>query len=390
MSDSSPRQRGGPTAFFRAFAGDAAAGGIVLMVATVLALLVANSPLDGLYVATLHRDIAGLSVQHWIDDGLMALFFLTVGLEIKREMLDGELSSWPRRVLPGLAALGGMIVPGLIFIACNAGADGHPRGWAIPTATDIAFSLGVLSLVGARVPVSLRLFLTALAIIDDLGAIVVIALFYSSGMNALALAGAAAVLVALAALNRLGVTRLWPYVLLGLLLWVLVLHSGIHATLAGVALALAVPLRHSGSEPSPLHRLEHGLQPWVTFLVVPLFGFANAGIGFSAMPLDALLTPLPLGVTLGLFFGKQAGVMLFSAAAIGLKWAELPQQASWRQFYGVALLCGIGFTMSLFIGLLAFPDAELLQDETKLGVLAGSVLSALAGAAVLRTGRRKG
>lgn len=378
-----------PRTGIAAFLSDAAAGGIVLMAAAVLALIVANSPLEAVYSHTLHVEIAGLSLLHWINDGLMAFFFLMVGLEIKREMLEGELSTWPRRVLPGFAALGGSAVPALIFLACNLGAGGHPNGWAIPAATDIAFSLGVLALLGNRAPPSLRLFLTALAIIDDLGAIIVIALFYSNSIDLAALGGAFAVLVALAALNRFGVKQLWPYLLLGAVLWFLVLHSGIHATLAGVALALFIPLSPTGSGGhSPLHTLEHALQPWVTFLVVPIFGFANAGVSFAGLSLGSLADPVPLGVGLGLFLGKQLGVLGFSALAIRLKWAEKPEGVGWRQLYGVALLCGIGFTMSLFIGLLAFPGSELLQNETKLGVFVGSILSGVLGALVLGTAKR--
>ena len=358
------------------------------MASAVIALLVANSPLYPVYADILHRYVAGLSVLHWVNDGLMAIFFLMVGLEIKREVLDGQLSTWSRRVLPGVAALGGMIVPALIYLAFNLGEAGHPNGWAIPSATDIAFALGVLSLLGPRVPPSLRIFLTALAIIDDLGAVLIIAFFYSGDLNVYALGGAAVVLIALVALNRLGVSRLLPYLLLGAILWFLTLQSGIHATLAGVALAFTIPLSafsaRAETEVSPLLKLEHGLQPWVNFLVVPVFGFANAGVSFAGLSLAAFVDPVPLGVALGLFLGKQLGVFAFSAAVIRMGWAELPKHASWLQLYGVGLLCGIGFTMSLFIGLLAFASDPLLQDETKLGVLLGSLLSALAGAIVIK------
>lgn len=364
-----------------------ASGGIVLMIAAALALLIANSPFFAIYDATLHQYLGGLSVLHWINDGLMALFFLLVGLEIKREVLEGQLSSWSRRVLPGIAAVGGMLVPALIYLAFNNSAAGHPRGWAIPSATDIAFALGVLALLGPKVPSSLRVFLTALAIIDDLGAILIIAFFYAGDINLYALGGAALVLLGLIGLNRAGVTNLAAYLLLGAVLWVLVFLSGLHATIAGVCLAMTIPLAAygKGHSASPLHRLEHGLQPWISFLVVPLFGLANAGVSFSGMSLEALLSPVPIGVALGLFFGKQIGVFLFSAVAIAAGWAELPTRATWRQFYGVALLCGIGFTMSLFIGLLAFPGSVELQDETKIGVLIGSIISAAAGAILLST-----
>ncbi|MGA1802682.1 Na+/H+ antiporter NhaA [Rhizobium sp. HT1-10] len=377
-----------PISFLRHFLQSSSAGGIVLMASAVIALLVANSPLYPVYADILHRYVAGLSVLHWVNDGLMAIFFLMVGLEIKREVLDGQLSTWSRRVLPGVAALGGMIVPALIYLAFNLGESGHPNGWAIPSATDIAFALGVLSLLGPRVPPSLRIFLTALAIIDDLGAVLIIAFFYSGDLNVYALGGAAVVLIALVALNRLGVSRLLPYLLLGAILWFLTLQSGIHATLAGVALAFTIPLSafsvKAETEVSPLLKLEHGLQPWVNFMVVPVFGFANAGVSFAGLSLAAFVDPVPLGVALGLFLGKQLGVFAFSAAVIRMGWAELPKHASWLQLYGVGLLCGIGFTMSLFIGLLAFASDPLLQDETKLGVLLGSLLSALAGAIVIK------
>ena len=377
-----------PLSILRDFLNSSAAGGIALMGAAVLALITANSPFAETYFESLHAYVGGLSVLHWINDGLMALFFLMVGLEIKREVLDGQLASWAHRILPGSAALGGMIVPALVFVAFNAGEGGHLRGWAIPAATDIAFALGVLSLLGPRVPVSLRVFLTALAIIDDLGAILIIALFYAGDMNWQALGGAAVVLIALIGLNRAGVMRLWPYLLLGAVLWFLVFLSGIHATIAGVALALTIPLKPSRAKPddrqSPLHRLEHGLQPWVAFIIVPIFGFANAGVSFAGMSLSQLADPVPLGVALGLFIGKQVGIFAACAAVIRMGWADLPAHASWSQLYGVALICGIGFTMSLFIGLLAFPDLPLLQDQTKLGVLLGSVLSAVTGAALLR------
>jgi Na+:H+ antiporter, NhaA family len=383
MHPAAPR----PRSVLRALLTSEASGGVVLMGAAALALVVANSPASGTYFEVLHSYVLGLSVLHWINDALMAVFFLMVGLEIKREMLDGQLSTWPRRILPGIAALGGMIVPAVIYLAFNTGPDGHPRGWAIPAATDIAFALGVLSLLGPRVPISLKVFLTALAILDDLGAVLIIAVFYTGDLNLYALGGAAFVLLLLQGLNRAGFTDLKPYLLLGVVLWFLVLMSGIHATLAGVALALTIPLRVSPGKPedvtSPLHQLEHSLQPWVAFLIVPVFGFANAGVSFAGMSFESLLSPVPLGVALGLFIGKQVGVFAFSWAAIRLDWADLPANATWVQFYGVALLCGIGFTMSLFIGLLAFPTSPELQDATKLGVLLGSALSALIGAALM-------
>ncbi|MGH7003191.1 MAG: Na+/H+ antiporter NhaA [Alphaproteobacteria bacterium] len=380
--DTKPARRIRLSASFRSFIENEAAGGIILMAVAALALIVANSPLSEGYFALLKTELGGLSVLHWINDALMAVFFLLVGLEIKREMISGQLSSWSRRALPGFAALGGMIVPALIFIAFNEGET--IRGWAIPSATDIAFSLGVLSLLGSRVPLSLKVFLTALAIIDDLGAVVIIALFYSGGLNVPALAGTAAVFAILVAMNRLGMVRLWAYIVLGVILWILVFKSGIHATIAGVLLALTIPMRgEKGQSDSPLLVLEHAIQPWVGFLIVPIFGFANAGVSFGGVSLSNLADPVPLGVAAGLFIGKQLGVFSFAWLAIKLHLAERPPGATWRQMYGVAVLCGIGFTMSLFIGLLAYANSPLLQDETKLGVLLGSLLSAVFGALVL-------
>ena len=385
-----PSPRPHPISALRGFLNHSAAGGLVLMGAAVVALLIANSPLADAYHAVLHAYLGGLSVSHWINDGLMALFFLLVGLEMKREMISGQLAAWPRRILPGVAALGGMAVPALIYLALNLGGGGRPAGWAIPAATDIAFALGVLALLGDRVPASLRVFLTALAILDDLGAIVIIALFYSGSLNALALIAATGVLALLVALNRLRVRLLTPYLLLGAVLWVLVLKSGIHATLAGVALAFTIPLgeRHDDAAAGdhahgPLIRLEHALAPWVNFAVVPIFGLANAGVSLAGLGLADLMAPVPLGVALGLFVGKQVGVYAAATLVVRSGWADLPAHATWRQLYGVALLCGIGFTMSLFIGLLAFPTQPELQDAVKLGVLAGSLASALAGAALL-------
>ena len=363
-----------------------AAGGVILMIAAAAAIIVANSPWGTAYEATLHEYVGGLSILHWINDGLMAVFFLVVGLEIKREMLEGQLATWQGRILPGSAALGGMIGPALVYLAFNGGPDGHPGGWAIPAATDIAFALGVLSLLGPRVPPSLRVFLMALAIIDDLGAVIIIALFYTASVNGLALGLAGVVILALVALNRAGVGRLWPYLLLGVLLWGLVLKSGVHATLAGVVLALTIPMKvGAGARAhSPLLTAEHRFAPWTTFLIVPLFGFANAGVSFAGMSASTLTQAVPLGVALGLFLGKQAGVFLTVYAVIRTGYAALPAGATWRQMYGIAALCGIGFTMSLFIGLLAFPDDANLQEQLKLGVLLGSISSAAVGVLMLR------
>lgn len=374
-----------PLSALRTLLTSEASGGLILMAAAALALVVANTGLSGAYAAALHAHLGPLSVLHWINDGLMAVFFLLVGLEIKREALDGRLRTWPDRALPGFAALGGMVVPALVYVAFNAGTP-TLRGWAIPAATDIAFALGVLALLGSRVPVSLKIFLSAVAIVDDLGAVVIIALFYSSGLDPVMLAAAGATLIALFALNRAGIEALSPYLALGLLLWVFVLGSGVHATVAGVLLALTIPIRPSPGRTedatSPLHRLEHGLGPWVAYAIVPVFGFANAGVRLVDLPGDAFLNPVTLGVALGLFAGKQLGIFASVWLAVAAGLATRPSGATWGQIYGVALLCGIGFTMSLFIGGLAF-TAPYNETETKLGVLAGSLLSGLVGALVL-------
>lgn len=376
-----------------AFLKSEAAGGVLLMIAAALALVIANSPVAPLYFWLLDQDIGGLSILHWINDALMAVFFLLVGLEIKREFLEGQLSSWSRRALPGIAALGGMVAPALIYLAMARGDPVAVGGWAIPTATDIAFALGVLALLGSRVPVSLKIFLTALAIIDDLGAVIIIALFYTKGLSLPMLGLAAACIAALIVLNRLNVVRLWAYLGIGALLWFFVLKSGVHATLAGVALALTIPIGDGSDsdepEHSPLHTLEHLLQPWVAFLIVPVFGFANAGVSFTGMTPASALAPVPLGIALGLFLGKQIGVFGFSWIAVKAGLGAMPAKTNFIQLYGVALLCGIGFTMSLFIGALAFDSVEL-GKATKIGVLLGSVVSAVAGAFVLRmAGRRQ-
>ncbi|QDM16756.1 Na+/H+ antiporter NhaA [Tardiphaga sp. vice352] len=389
MNSSPPRLK--PISSLRHFMTSEAGSGVVLMLAAAAALIVANSPASPAYFATLQSYVAGLSVLHWINDALMAVFFLFVGLEIKREFMEGQLATWPRRVLPGFAALGGMIAPAAIYLAFNGISGATARGWAIPTATDIAFALGALALLGSRVPVSLKIFLTALAILDDLGAITIIALFYTDSLAPWWLAGAAATIGLLLGMSRFGVRKLTPYLVLGVLLWLCTLKSGVHATLAGVALALTIPLPradHATGAPRPLLVLEHALQPWVAYLIVPVFGFANAGVSFAGMKWSVLLEPVTIGVTLGLFAGKQAGVLLATWLAITLKVARLPDDASWAQMYGVALLCGIGFTMSLFIGILAFPLSAELQDEVKVGVLAGSLISGALGMIVLAVSRR--
>ncbi len=369
----------------------AAGGGLILIVAAAAALIVANSALADSYFGALATYVGPLSVLHWINDALMALFFLLVGLEIKRELMDGQLSTPRRRVLPGLAALGGMVVPALIYLTVNP-QGAAVRGWAVPVATDIAFALGVLALLGSRVPVSLRIFLTALAIIDDLLAVLIIAIFYTDQLALPWLGAALVTLVLLAGFGRAKVAKLWPYLMLGAALWLFTFLSGVHATLAGVALALTIPIRSKPGAPddmeSPLHRLEHSIQPWVAYLVIPLFGFANAGVSLAGVGSGALLQPVALGVAAGLFFGKQVGVFATTWLAIRLRLADTPEDATMMQVYGVALLCGIGFTMSLFIGLLAFDDPAL-QAQVKIGVLSGSLLSALAGAMVLSLSNRE-
>jgi NhaA family Na+:H+ antiporter len=372
----------------RHFLDNEASGGIVLMVVAVLAIITANSPLAKIYFDLLHIYVGPLSVQHWINDALMAVFFLLVGLEIKREMLDGKLSTWSRRILPGAAAAGGMLFPALFYVYFNWNDPAALRGWAIPTATDIAFALGVLSLLGSRVPASLKIFLAALAIIDDLGAVIVIAIFYTADLNLLALAGTGIVVGNLIIFNRMGVKALWPYLVLGAVLWVLVFASGVHATLAGVVLALTIPLKLTPGTPeaahheSPLHRLEHLLHKPVAFVIVPVFGFANAGVSFAGISMAVFSEHLTMGIAAGLLLGKLVGVLGTVTLLVKLGVADLPAQASWGQVAGTALLCGIGFTMSLFIGLLAFDDPGV-QDRVKIGILAGSVLSGVLGAIVL-------
>ncbi|KQT84346.1 Na+/H+ antiporter NhaA [Methylobacterium sp. Leaf466] len=386
MHAPSPIRR--PFSALRAMLHNEASGGLVLMASAALALVVANSALAPAYFATLKAYLGPLSVLHWVNDALMAVFFLLVGLEIKREVLDGRLRTWPDRVLPGVAALGGMVAPGLVYLAVNWHSPETLRGWAIPAATDIAFALGVLALLGSRVPVSLKIFLTALAIIDDLGAVLIIAAFYTAELSLPMLGGAAVAFAVLFGLNKAGVSRLTPYLVVGVVLWVFVLKSGIHATIAGVLLAMTIPLRLSIGKPddptSPLHKLEHILHPWSSFLILPIFGFANAGVSLAGVTGKMMLDPVTLGVALGLFLGKQVGVFGFVLVVVRLGWAQRPAHASWLQVYGVALLCGIGFTMSLFIGLLAFADSPELEAETKIGVLAGSLVCMALGALVLR------
>ena len=367
------------------------AGGIALIAATLAALVVANSPLQSAYLAALDAPLSitlggsGLTkpLILWINDGLMAVFFFLIGLELKREVLQGKLRRPSDIVLPGVAALGGMIAPALIYLAFNA--TGETRGWAIPTATDIAFALGVLALVGRGLPAGLKTFLLTLAILDDLGAILIIAVFYTNHLQLGYLAVSLIPLAGLALLHRTRTPRVAPALLLGALLWLLVLKSGVHATLAGVVIAFFIPLRDRNGR-SPLHGLEHGLQPYVAFLIVPLFAFANAGLGFENMTLAALSTPLTMGVALGLLLGKFVGVLGATAILVRTGRAALPEGANWAHMAGVSLLAGIGFTMSLFIGGLSFGEGAQM-DATRLGVLTASTIAAVAGFAVLRLNR---
>jgi NhaA family Na+:H+ antiporter len=380
-----------PRSALRAFLRGEASGGILLMIAAALALIVANSPLADSYFHALHVKIGPMSLAHWINDGLMSLFFLLVGLEIKREFVDGHLAKWSDRALPAIAAAAGMICPALIYLAIVGHGSGLTRGWAIPAATDIAFAIGVMAMLGKRVPASLKLILTTIAIVDDMGAVAVIALAYTSQIHGLALLAAGAIMGVMFVLNRIGVKHLWPYLTLAAMLWLAVLLSGVHATIAGVLAASLIPIRITPGAPdsaeSPLHRLEHGLHGWVAYGIVPLFGFANAGVSLAGLGAEHLLAPLPLGVAGGLFLGKQLGVFLAIWLCARLGIAQRPNGATWVQTYGMCLLCGIGFTMSLFVGGLAFSDPVLI-DEVKIGVLGGSILSALSGFAVLRFAAR--
>jgi Na+:H+ antiporter, NhaA family len=368
--------------------------GLLLMAATALALILANSPAAPTYHAALSTQIglptASLSLLLWINDGLMAIFFLLVGLEIKRELLEGALSSVKRAALPGIAALGGMVVPAVMYAAFNWNDIATLRGWAIPAATDIAFALGILAMLGRRAPTSLKVFLTALAILDDLGAIIIIALFYTAHISWLALGLSAAGLAVLFGFNRFGIRSVLPYLIVGIFVWGALLESGIHATLAGVAVALMIPLRGGewSRKDSPLHRLEHTLQPWVGYIILPVFGLANAGLSFGGVSIGSLVASVPLGIAIGLFVGKQVGVMSAAWLAVKRGWAEWPEGTTAAQNYGVAILCGIGFTMSLFIGGLAFSSEEL-QNQVKLGVFGGSACSALIGYFVLRFAHMK-
>ncbi len=369
--------------------------GIILILITILALLLENSSLSTIYNNFLHTHVevrfGNLQIAKplllWVNDGLMAIFFFLIGLEVKREVLEGHLSSISQVALPGIAAIGGMVVPALVFIAFNQGESFAMKGWAIPTATDIAFALGILSLLGNRVPVSLKLFLMALAIIDDLGAIVIIALFYTTNLSTISIAVSLISLVILFIMNKMGVTKKAAYILIGIILWVSVLKSGVHATLAGVALAFMIPLNSqdkNGKKFSMSKELEHDLHYWVAFFILPLFAFVNAGVDLRGISIEDMTGTVPMGIMFGLFVGKQVGVFGFSWLAIKFGIASLPKESSFTQLYGLAVLTGIGFTMSLFVDSLAYDDTQIYHYADKLAILLGSVLSGLIGYIILR------
>ena len=370
------------------FVSDASAG-ILLILVAIAAMLAANSPLAGEYEQLFYGELPWTPIPKlydmhlWINDGLMALFFFVVGLEVKREWIEGQLSTAESRRLPILAAVAGMAVPALVYVGVVGGDAELMRGWAIPAATDIAFAMGVLGLLGNRCPASLRLFLLTVAIVDDIGAVMVIALFYTAQIKLGWLAAAGAVVVAMMVLNKMRVARYWPYILLALVLWYFVLNSGIHATIAGVVAALCIPMVGPDDQ-TMVERMEHGLAPWSAYLIVPVFGFANAGVPLAGMGLEQVFAPLPLAIAAGLFVGKQIGIFsaIFVADKIGF--APRPDQASWPEIWGVSILCGIGFTMSLFISELAFKGNQFVIDEAKIGILLGSIVSAIIGYVALR------
>ena len=363
-----------------------AASGLLLLISAIFALIISNSSFSSIYFETLENYFfiginnigLKLSLLHWINDALMAIFFFFVTLEIKREFINGELSNRKQALLPIIGAVGGMLVPAIIYIYINYGND-TLNGWAIPSATDIAFSLGVLSLLGSRVPISLKVFLTALAIIDDLGAIIIIAFFYTGDLSIKYLSLLLITFICLIFLNKFNVKKFIPYLFFGLILWFFTHESGIHATIAGVLLATVIPHREREKDYSLLTKIEHGISPYVAFGIMPLFAFANAGVSLEGLSVSSLMSPVPLGILLGLFFGKQFGVLIFSYVSIKLKIAQMPNNANWLNFYGVGILTGIGFTMSLFVGNLAFVDNMQHIDGVKIGVLSGSLLSTLFG-----------
>ncbi len=374
-----------------------AASGLLLLISAVIALIISNSSLSSLYFQTLDKYIflglnnfgLKLSVLHWINDVLMAIFFFFVTLEIKREFIQGELSNIKQAILPIVAAVGGMLIPALTYVYINFGNIETLNGWAIPSATDIAFSLGVLSLLGSRVPISLKVFLTALAIIDDLGAIVIIAFFYSGDLSIFNLCMMLLSFIILVALNRFGIKKFLPYLIIGILLWHFTHESGIHATISGVLLACTIPHRKKEKDFSLLIKIEHAISPYVAFGIMPLFAFANAGVSLEGISLASLLEPVPLGIMLGLFLGKQIGVFIFSYVSIKLGFAQMPNNSNWFQLYGVGILTGIGFTMSLFVGNLAFVENSQYMDGVKIGVLSGSLLSTIAGYFLILSTSRK-
>ncbi|AYV20074.1 MULTISPECIES: Na+/H+ antiporter NhaA [Vibrio] len=356
------------------------AGGIILVIAAAIAMFVANSPLNEMYQGVLHTYVFGLSISHWINDGLMAIFFFLIGLEVKRELLEGALKSRETAIFPAIAAVGGMLAPALIYVLFNMGDPEAMSGWAIPAATDIAFALGIMALLGKRVPVALKVFLLALAIIDDLGVIVIIALFYSSDLSTLALTIGFIMTAVLFMLNAKKVTSIPVYLLVGAVLWVSVLASGVHATLAGVVLGFAIPLKGNEGEKSPLKHIEHALHPYVAFLILPIFAFANAGISLEGVSMSGLTSMLPLGIALGLLVGKPLGIFSFSWLAVKLGVAKLPDGVDFKQVFAVSVLCGIGFTMSIFISSLAFTGVSPEFDTyARLGILMGSTTAAVLG-----------
>ena len=374
-----------------------AASGLVLLIAAIIALVISNSTFSELYFSTLQQYLfvginnfgLKLSVHHWINDLLMAIFFFFVTLEIKREFIEGELSNLKKALLPIIGAVGGMVIPALIYIIINFENNITLNGWAIPSATDIAFSLGILSLLGSRVPISLKIFLTALAIIDDLGAILIIAFFYSGDLSLSYLSLILISYIFLLVLNKFGVRRFAPYLLIGAFMWFFTYKSGIHATIAGVLLATSIPHRVKDKGYSLLIKLEHAISPYVAFMIMPLFAFANAGVSLEGLSLLSLLQPVPLGILLGLFVGKQVGVMIFSFFAVKFGVAQMPNNSNWLSLYGVSVLTGIGFTMSLFVGNLAFAENIQYIDGVKIGVLAGSLLSTLFGYFILLLSSKK-
>lgn len=373
-----------------------AASGIILMFAAVAAMIIANSPFMVYYDMLLNIPVQ-ISVGTfeiakplllWINDGLMALFFFLVGLELKREFIEGDLSQPGQVTLPAIGALGGMLIPALCYVAFNYNDPDAINGWAIPTATDIAFALGILSIIGSKVPLQLKVFLTSLAIFDDLGAIIVIALFYTDQLSLLSLVVAASILAILFVMNKRGVTNTAPYIFLGIVLWIAVLKSGVHATLAGVVLAFFIPIKGKEGEPSPLKSLEDNLHSLVAFIILPVFAFANAGISFAGIGMEQVMAPVPLGIIVGLVVGKQLGVFGFCFIAIKLGWAKLPTNVNWRLLYGAAILCGVGFTMSLFIGSLAFEQGNgvNLMFQDRLGIVIGSLISGVFGYFIIKGG----